>query len=245
MAFPGTYDINYYKGDTLEFRIYPKDSNGDAFPLSQYVSPNGVTRFTIATGKGVTEGNINGYAKISNDQQYILCAITPANGALMTAGVDYVYDVEIARTNAPYDFVYTLLKGSINVEEQVTPVTDFSELSPPNNATDLTYTTTADSISIGWTAPAEGADPTGYKLYIIPYTTDLATILAAFQADPFDEVTSEIDSYTFTGLDTLAGYLVGVLAFNDIGDAPIVDGTTPLILSNLLTGPIITAPEGS
>jgi len=36
MAFPGTYNINYYKGDTLEFRIYPKTADGEAFNLSPY-----------------------------------------------------------------------------------------------------------------------------------------------------------------------------------------------------------------
>lgn len=238
MAFPGTYNINYYKGDTLEFRIYPKDSAGDPFPLSQYVSPNGTTRFSIATGRGVTENLIEGYAEISNDQTFILCAITPANGALMTAGTEYVYDVEIARTDAAYDYVYTLLTGTISVTEQVTPVGD---LTVPNNPTDLTLAgLTANSISISWTAPTEGADPTGYKLYILPYTTDPVTILAALQSDPEDTVNAATTSYTFTGLTAETGYLVGVLAYNAVGDA-----STATLLSNLLAGPITTLAEGS
>ncbi len=36
MAFPGTYNINYYKGDTYQFRIYPKDTAGYPFDLSVY-----------------------------------------------------------------------------------------------------------------------------------------------------------------------------------------------------------------
>jgi len=135
MAFPGTYNINYYKGDTLEFRIYPKDSTGGAFPLSQYVSPNGVTKFTMATARGTSEGTIQGFAEISNDQTNILCAITPANGAEMTAGQEYVYDVEIAKTDANYDLVYTLLTGTISVTEQITQP---GTLTIPNNPTDLT-----------------------------------------------------------------------------------------------------------
>lgn len=118
MAFPGTYNINYYKGDTFEFRVYPKDSAGDAFPLSQYVE--GTTSFTISSERGTTEGLISGYAQISNDETYILCAITPTNGASMVAGTEYVYDVEISRTDAPYDYIYTLLTGTISVTEQVT-----------------------------------------------------------------------------------------------------------------------------
>lgn len=233
MAFPGTYNINYYKGDTLEFRIYPKDSNGDPFPLSQYVEPNGTTRFTISSARGSTENLVTGYAVISNDQTYILCAITPANGAELVAGTEYVYDVEIARSDAPYDFVYTLLTGTISVIEQVTPV---GAISPPNNPTSLVVSDTTDStISISWTAPSEGEDPTGYKLYVIEYTTDPLLLLAALQADPADTVTSETTSYEFTGLDPLTGYLVGVLAFNDAGDA-----STETVLTNILSGPIIT-----
>jgi hypothetical protein len=118
MAFPGTYNINYYKGDTFEFRVYPKDSAGDAFPLSQYV--DGTTSFVIASQRGATSGLIEGYAQISNDETYILCAITPTNGAAMNPGTEYVYDVEISRTDAPYDYTYTLLTGTITVTEQVT-----------------------------------------------------------------------------------------------------------------------------
>ena len=238
MAFPGTYDLNYYKGDTLEFRIYPKDSNGDAFPLSQYVSPNGTTKFTMATSRGATTGLISGYAKISNDQTYILCAITPANGAEMTAGTSYVYDVEIARTDAEYDYVYTLLTGTISVTEQITPVGD---LSVPNNPTDLSLDgVNSNSISISWTAPTEGAAPTGYKVYVIPYTTDPLVILAALQSGPTDTVDAPDTSYIFTGLSAETGYLVGVLSYNDVGDA---DTTT--LLSSILAGPITTLAEGS
>jgi len=37
MAFPGTYNISYYKGDTYEFRIYPKTADGDVFDLTPYI----------------------------------------------------------------------------------------------------------------------------------------------------------------------------------------------------------------
>ena len=36
MAFPATYDINYYRGDTLEFNIYPKLNDNSAFDLDGY-----------------------------------------------------------------------------------------------------------------------------------------------------------------------------------------------------------------
>ena len=41
MAFPGTLNINYYKGDTYEFNIYPKKStDGSAFDLTSFMGPD-------------------------------------------------------------------------------------------------------------------------------------------------------------------------------------------------------------
>jgi hypothetical protein len=243
MAFPGTYNFNYYKGDTFEFRVYPKDSAGGTFPLSQFASPNGVTKFTIAPSRGATSGTVQGYAEISNDQTFILCAITPANGAQLTPGTPYVYDIEIARSSATYDFVYTLLTGNITVTEQVTPP---GELSLPNNPTNLTLLgLTSNSISVGWTAPTSGGVVDGYKIYVLPYTTDPATILAALSAPPQFTVGSATTSYTITGLSASTGYLIGIRSYNSVGDALAFDGATPLILTNLLAGPITTLPEVS
>jgi len=238
MAFPGTYNINYYKGDTFEFRVYPKDSAGVTFPLSQFVSPNGVTKFSIATSRGATTGIIEGFDEISNDQTYILCSITPANGAAMTAGTQYVYDIEIARSSASYDYVYTLLTGNISVAEQVTQT---GTLTLPNNPTALVLEdATANSLSISWTAPTSGGTPEGYKVYIIPYTLDPATILAGLSGAPADIVAFGTNTYTFTGLDAETGYLVGVRSYNDVGDASI-----ETVLNNALLGPYITEAEGS
>jgi hypothetical protein len=243
MAFPGTYNFNYYKGDTFEFRVYPKDSAGGTFPLSQFISPNGVTKFTIAPSRGATTGLVEGYAQISNDQTFILCAITPANGATLTAGTNYVYDIEIARSTTPYDLIFTLLTGNITVTEQVTQP---GELSLPDNPTDLTLVgVTTNSISVSWTAPVTGGVPEGYKIYVLPYTTDPATILAKLSAGPDATVGAETTSYTATGLDASTGYLIGIRSFNDVGDALAFSGLTPLILSNLLVGPITTLPEVS
>jgi len=244
MAFPGTYNFNYYKGDTFEFRVYPKDSAGGTFPLSQFISPNGVTKFTIAPSRGANSGIIEGYAQISNDQTHILCAITPASGALMTPGTPYVYDIQIGRTSATYDFVYTLLTGNITVTEQVTQP---GELTLPDNPTDLELIgQTTNSLSVEWTAPTTGGLVETYKIYAIPYTIDLATIIAAIDSDPRVEVEAEYTtSYTITGLEPNTGYLVGIRSYNDAGDALAFSGTTPLILSNLLVGPFTTLPEVS
>jgi len=129
MAFPGTYNISYYKGDTLEFKVYPKDTSGATFNLSQYAVPVSETTdlgyFTISNYAGPEQtGNpkvtIEGYAAIEGD--YVICAITPTAGALMNAGTSYVYDVQIKKQSSPYNLVYTLLSGAITVTEEVTEV---------------------------------------------------------------------------------------------------------------------------
>jgi hypothetical protein len=238
MAFPGTYNINYYKGDTFEFQVYPKDSAGGAFPLSQFVSPNGVTKFTIAPTRGSSDGAVEGYAKISNNQTYIQCAITPANGASLTAGTIYEYDVEIARSSADYDYVYTLLTGSVTVTEQVTQT---GTLSLPDNPTGLLLdSSTTNSLTISWTAPEGGGTPEGYRLYIIPYTLDPIVIQAAISGTEYEEEPAPATSYTFTGLDAGTDYLVAVRSYNDVG--PASELTT---LSNLLLGAYSTEEESS
>lgn len=125
MAFPGTYNISYYKGDTLEFRVYPKDSSGAAFDLTDYDNASGPL-FTISTARGDSglPDQISAYAAVSDDNTYILCVIRPEDGAQLTAGTQYVYDVEISKEGVDYDTVSTLLTGTITVTDQV-GVTDF------------------------------------------------------------------------------------------------------------------------
>ena len=127
MAFPGTYNISYYKGDTLEFNIYPKDSNGDAIDLSRY----GEVKFQVSTARG-SDGVANNnpcYAALSDDSTYIRCAIRPEDAADFSAGITYVYDVEatIPANTSPYNRIYpithTFLTGNISVTEQVTGAT--------------------------------------------------------------------------------------------------------------------------
>ena len=117
MAFPGTYNFNYYKGDTHEFRVYPKDSSGNPFALSGYA-----VDFTISNALGAAgvAGQIEGLATISTDGSYIQCVISPGQGSLLNAGTRYYYDVQISRSLPDYDRVYTLLAGTISVTEQVT-----------------------------------------------------------------------------------------------------------------------------
>jgi len=118
MAFPGTLDIQYYRGDTYEFKIYPKDASGAAYSLADQTAV-----FTIADARGDGATQIPAYAQVSSDLTHVLCAITPTASESMPGGVDYVYDVEISKAGSPYASVITLLTGNIFVTEQVTGAT--------------------------------------------------------------------------------------------------------------------------
>ena len=127
MAFPGELNINYYKGDTHEFKVYPQKTDGSIFYLTDYSN----STFTIAESRGaagVALGQINASARIYND--YILCAITPENGKLMDPTKTYVYDIQVyAQGSDTYDKVFTLLTGSISVTDDVT-----QDIGTPNRA---------------------------------------------------------------------------------------------------------------
>jgi uncharacterized repeat protein (TIGR02543 family) len=125
MAFPGELNINYYKGDTHEFKVYPQKTDGSIFNLNDYSNAT----FTIATERGsnptgttlMPTGKIFGHASIDGDGTYITCAITPENGEDMESNITYVYDVQIyAPGSSTYDKIFTLLTGSISVTDDVT-----------------------------------------------------------------------------------------------------------------------------
>lgn len=124
MAFPGTYNFNYYKGDTYQFRIYPKDSSGALFDLTGYDLNTGA-KFTVSTARGAAgvANQIPCTAVIATDLSHIECTIEPGDGNLLNAGTTYVYDVEISKTVSGNSYVYTLLTGTISVTDQVTGAT--------------------------------------------------------------------------------------------------------------------------
>jgi hypothetical protein len=147
MAFPATYDFNYYKGDTFEFRIYPKKNDGTVFDLSAFYNqtdyastPDGVTdtvapfdsaQFTIANVRGSAATQvIKCFARVSDDNTFVQCAIRPGanEGDSLIAGTEYVYDVEVQKPaglpgSGQYKIVQTLLTGTIRITDQVTGAT--------------------------------------------------------------------------------------------------------------------------
>lgn len=162
MAFPGTYNIDYYKGDTFEFRIYPKDSEGNPFQFDSYTQ----FRFTISNVRGepagITKQTINGYATNINNQ-YVLCVITPENGAELDAATTYYYDVEIGKISSPYDIIYTLLRGTITVSDQVTLPSAI-----PNSPQNVSVVfSSATSGTVAWLPPSGTAPISYYNVYLV------------------------------------------------------------------------------
>jgi hypothetical protein len=119
MAFPGELNINYYKGDTYEFNIYPKLAGGSAMDLTDYT-----VQFKIGESRGATTliecysviPTLNGGEDFPN---YVKCAITPAAGGQLDPTKTYYYDVEVKKASTPYPYVYTLLTGTISITDQV------------------------------------------------------------------------------------------------------------------------------
>ena len=118
MAFPGTHNFNYYRGDTAEFVIQPKTSNGEAFDLTGYTAV-----FTIATARGpIGAAPAFSYAAsaVVNDVTNIItCKIIPSLGRTLPAGT-YVYDVKITNETPNPPVIFTLLTGTITVTNDIT-----------------------------------------------------------------------------------------------------------------------------
>lgn len=112
MAFPGTYNFGYYKGDTYEFVLRPKDANGAEFDLDGFTAA-----FTIATSRGDSPTfSVAASASVDTVNNTITCTILPSVGNQLDAG-SYVYDVQITSGST---VIYTIVTGNISVTEQVT-----------------------------------------------------------------------------------------------------------------------------
>lgn len=114
MAFPATYNIQYYQGDTYEFVIRPKTSAGEIFPVTSTVY---YSYFRIDTQRGRTNGlGIEATASIQDNS--IICTISPSVGNSLVAGTTYFYDVSIENKSNP-NIVFTLLTGTITITPDI------------------------------------------------------------------------------------------------------------------------------
>jgi len=119
MAFPSTYNFNYYRGDFYQFVIRPKTTNGQQFNLSSFTTANGGSAlFKIASARG----KINPYTQytgtvtVDSTEGTVTCTLSPTEGRKLSPG-SWVYDIEIS--NSGGTIVYTLLTGTITVTEEI------------------------------------------------------------------------------------------------------------------------------
>jgi hypothetical protein len=93
-------------------------------------APYDSAQFTIAKARGPISSSapedqpIRCFARISDDGTFVQCAIRPSDSPTLSAGTEYVYDVEVRAPEGKYDNpfyekVYTLMTGTITVTDEV------------------------------------------------------------------------------------------------------------------------------
>ena len=115
MAFPGTYNFSYYRGDTFEFVISPKSANGTSFPLADYTGSGSEANFKIANVRGSAGVQKTASATVDDVLNTVTCTISPTVGRELSPG-SYVYDIEIISTTG---IVHTLVTGTITVTDDI------------------------------------------------------------------------------------------------------------------------------
>lgn len=118
MAFPATYDFNYYRGDTYQFVVRPKNANNATFSLDAYATGPlfSISNYRGPAKPGIDKLTVSCSAEVDTTQDIVTCTITPVAGNKLTAGVPYYYDVQIKTTAGS---VLTLITGTITVTDDV------------------------------------------------------------------------------------------------------------------------------
>lgn len=111
MAFPATYNFNYYQGDTYSFTVLPKNSDGTPFDLDEYTAI-----FTVATERGTGGTEYVCTATIDATNATVTCVIPHTTGKTFNATIEHVYDVQITKGAE----VYTLITGTITIQREIT-----------------------------------------------------------------------------------------------------------------------------
>jgi hypothetical protein len=111
MAFPGTFNFNYYRGDTFSLIVKPKDANGDPFDLVGYTA-----LYVIANARGASPTlYYSGTAVVNTVDDIVTATISASTGENLLPTTSWVYDIQITDgTN-----VFTLLTGTITVTDDV------------------------------------------------------------------------------------------------------------------------------
>lgn len=110
MAFPATYNLSLYSGDTYEFVVVPRNSDGSNFSLTGYTAVMYIAQSRGSTTKTQVQ------TVVDTVLNTVTCTILPGVSGALSPSVTYVYDVQI--TNGS-DKVYTLLTGNVGITEDV------------------------------------------------------------------------------------------------------------------------------
>ena len=114
MAFPATYNISYYAGDTYQFVIRPKNSNGSSFsmPLAIYTP-----KFYISTTRGSSPLTITNKTLLNNIAT--LTTGTPhgytANTIVTVSGVDGIFNGSYKITAVPSTTTFSYSKVNADI----------------------------------------------------------------------------------------------------------------------------------
>ena len=111
MAFPGTYNFNYYRGDTFQFIVRPKDAEGNQFDLTGYSAI-----FTIANQRGTGATQYAGTTVVNTVDDIVTCTISATTGRNLVPTTSWVYDVQITSGTT----IYTILTGNITSTNDIT-----------------------------------------------------------------------------------------------------------------------------
>lgn len=239
MSFPGTYNINYYYGDTLEFRVYPKNSSGEIFNLASFE----LARFTIAPSRDAEEEDkISAYAVIDSDKTNILCSIRPEDSLKLDPNTAYVYDVEIRKSGDIYDVVYTLLTGNVSITKSVTAPETNVLTQLPDNPTNLVLSeATSSSISVSWIPPTTGGPVEFYRVAIIPFTTNASELETAAASGTL--ISGNLNQHVFFNIQENTDYSVAILSNNGLGNASLTTLLTNATAFRTLDNPLTIEPD--
>jgi len=115
MAYPYTYNFDYYVGDSYQFVIRPKVYNENTEELEEVNLSEYNSLFVVANQRGDSLALVfSSSPQVSASPYSLLCTISPTNGMLLT-GASYIYDVEITNKTNSADRT-TLLTGTISTQ---------------------------------------------------------------------------------------------------------------------------------
>ena len=116
MAFPATYDFNYYRGDTYSFTIRPKQANNATYPLDNFTA-----KFVVSESRGAAgiASAVICHTSLDTVSDTLTCKIRPADGIQLDPTKVYYYDVQITGSGSNLGDVYTLLTGKITVQDDI------------------------------------------------------------------------------------------------------------------------------